>query len=345
MRKAMVVLAAFALAASVSACSQRAASGTGQGDGLVVACGAQEDWCQKMTAGFTAKTGIPAKHVRLSSGETVARLGASKDSPEFDVVHGGPADGFEAAKAQGLLQPYTSPATEKIPVKYRDPEGFWTGVYVGALGFCSNKDVLAKQGLTAPTSWDDLLKPGFAKQVSVAHPATSGTAYTTLYTLVQLKGGPDQAIAYFQEFNKSVLQYSKSGTAPGQMAGRGEVATGVVFSHDCVKYQEEGSTALELTFPAEGTGFEVGGVGIVNKTQNLDAAKKYIDYAASAEAQAIGPTVKSYQRPTAPDAVAPPQAFDPAKVKLIDYDIAAAGNAKKDLVKKFETGVATAPKE
>jgi iron(III) transport system substrate-binding protein len=345
MRKAMVVLATVALAATATACSQRAASGTGQGDGLVVACGAQEDWCQTMTAAFTAKTGIPAKHVRLSSGEMVARLGASKESPEFDVVHGGPADGFEAAKEQGLLQPYTSPTTEKIPAKYRDPQGFWTGVYVGALGFCSNKDVLAKHGLTAPTSWDDLLKPGFEKQVSAAHPATSGTAYTTLYTLTQVKGGPDQAISYLQQLNKSVLQYSKSGTAPGQLAGRGEVATGLVFSHDCVKYKEEGSTALEVTFPAEGTGYEVGGVGIVAKTSKLDAAKKYVDFAASKDAQELAPTVKSYQRPTAPDAVAPPQAFDPNQVKLIDYDIAAAGHAKKDLVSKFETGVATAPKE
>lgn len=345
MRKTMVVLASLALAATATACSQRAATNSGPGGGVVVACGADENWCQKMTAAFTAQTGIPAKHVRLSSGETVARLGASKDSPEFDVWHGGPADGYEAAKEQGLLQPYTSDATTKIPEKYRDKQGFWTGVYVGALGFCSNRDVLAKNGLTAPTSWDDLLKPGFAKQVAVAHPATSGTAYTALFTVVQVKGGQDQGLSWFQTFNKSVLQYSKSGTAPGQMAARGEIATGVVFSHDCVKYKEEGSSALEVTFPAEGTGYEVGGVGIIAKARNLDAAKAYVDFAASAKAQEIGVTVKSYQRPTAPDAAAPPQAFDPAAVKLIDYDIAAAGHSKKDLVKKFETSIATAPEK
>ncbi|WP_232668168.1 ABC transporter substrate-binding protein [Pseudonocardia sp. TRM90224] len=345
MRKTMVVLAALALAATTAACSQRAATGSGPSNEVIVACGAAEDWCQTMTAAFTAKTGIPAKHVRLSSGETVARLGASKESPEFDVWHGGPADGFEAAKGQGLLQSYTSDITKKIPDKYRDAEGFWTGVYVGALGFCSNRDVLAKTGLAAPTSWDELLQPGYAKQLSVAHPATSGTAYTTLFTLVKLKGSEDAGMEYFRSLNKSVLQYSKSGTAPGQLAGRGEVATGVVFSHDCIKYQEEGSTSLQLTFPAEGTGYEVGGVAIINKARNLDGAKAYVDFATTAEAQELGPTVKSYQRPTAPDAKAPPQAFDPAAVKLIDYDIVAAGKAKKALVQKFEASVATAPKE
>lgn len=345
MRKTIVVLATLVLAATATGCSQRAAATSGPSDSIVVACGADEDWCQKMTAAFTAKTGIAAKHVRLSSGEAVARFGASKDNPEFDVWHGGPADGYEAAKGQGLLQAYSSDATKKIPEKFRDPAGFWTGVYVGALGFCSNRDVLAKNGLTAPTSWDDLLAPGFAKQVSIAHPATSGTAYTALFTVAQVKGGEDKGLTYFQGLNKSVLQYSKSGTAPGQMAARGEIATGVVFSHDCVKYQEEGSKSLEVTFPKEGTGYEVGGVAIVDKARNLDGAKAYIDFAASAAAQEVGKSAKAYQRPTAPDATAPAQAFDPAKVKLIDYDIAAAGKSKKDLVKKFETSIATAPEK
>jgi iron(III) transport system substrate-binding protein len=344
MRKTtMAVLAAGALAATVTACSQRAPEVSGPSTGLVVACGAAEDWCQKVTAAFTAKTGTPAKFVRLSSGEAVARFGASKGSPEFDVWHGGPADGYEAAKEQGLLQPYTSETTKKIPEKFRDAEGYWTGVYVGALGFCSNRDVLAKKGLKAPTSWDELLAPGFDKQVAIAHPATSGTSYTALYTLVSLKGGEAGGLEYFRGLNKSVLQYSKSGSAPGQMAGRGEVATGIVFSHDCVKYQEEGSTGLEVTFPKEGTGYETGGVGILANARNLDAAKAYVDFAASAEAQEIGPSVKSYQRPTAPDATAAPQSFDPAVVKLIEYDVAAAGKVKKGLIQQFETGIATAP--
>ncbi|MET1073834.1 MAG: extracellular solute-binding protein, partial [Umezawaea sp.] len=195
MRKTTAVLAALALT-TTAACSQRAPEASGARKEVVVACGAAEDWCQKTTAGFTAKTGIPADYVRLSSGEAVARFGASKDNPEFDVWHGGPADGYEAAKDQGLLQPYTSSATGKIPAKYRDPSGYWTGVYIGALGFCSNRDVLAKAGLEAPTSWNDLLAPGFAKQVAIAHPATSGTAYTALYTLVGIKGGEEAGLRY-----------------------------------------------------------------------------------------------------------------------------------------------------
>ena len=69
-------------------------------------------------------------------------------------------------------------AAEAIPEQYKDADGNWTGVYVGALGFCSNVDVLDELGVEAPTSWDDLLAPELEGFVAMAHPATSGTAFT-----------------------------------------------------------------------------------------------------------------------------------------------------------------------
>ena len=141
-----------------------------------------EDLCQKWTQTFTEQTGIQATYVRLSSGETVARLDSAKNSPEFDVWHGGPVDGYGTAATKGLIEAYESPSAAKIPDKYKDTDHKWTGVYVGVLGFCSNKTVLKKLGAEAPKSWDDLLNPAFKGQVSTAHPSTSGTAFTTLWT-------------------------------------------------------------------------------------------------------------------------------------------------------------------
>lgn len=201
-------------------------------DSITVACGAMEDLCQKWTQTFTEQTGIQATYVRLSSGETVARLDSAKNSPEFDVWHGGPVDGYGTAAAKGLIEAYESPSAAKIPDKYKDADHKWTGVYVGVLGFCSNKTVLKKLGAEAPKSWDDLLNPAFKGQISTAHPSTSGTAFTTLWTQNVRLGGQDQALDYMKKLHSNVLQYTKSGTAPGQIAGRGEVAVGLVFSHD-----------------------------------------------------------------------------------------------------------------
>ncbi len=349
-RRSMMTVGAAVVALSLlSACSQQAAQSTGEADGdkaLVVACGAQEDWCQAMTAAFEAKTGIDTNYVRLSSGEAVARLDASKDNPEFDVWHGGPADGYSAAKEAGLLAPYTSETTEQIPERFRDSEGYWTGVYIGVLGFCSNTDVLKELGIDAPESWEDLLDPALESQVGIAHPGTSGTSYTALWTQVLLNGGDeDAALEYMSELNSNVLQYSKSGSAPGQQAGRGEVAVGVIFTHDCVKYQDEGLTSLVVTTPSEGTGYEIGGVAAIAGAHHPSAAEQYIDFAASIEGQEIGPTVGSYQIPTNPGAKVPTKSIKESDVTLVDYDAVAAGLAKPELVARFDTEIATAPTE
>lgn len=348
-RSWMAAGAAVAAIAMLSACSQQAAQSTGEDEGdkaLVVACGAQEDWCQAVTAAFEEKTGIDTNYVRLSSGEAVARLEASKENPEFDVWHGGPADGYAAAKEAGLLEPYTSETTAQIPDRFKDAEGYWTGVYLGVLGFCSNSDVLKELDIDAPESWEDLLDPALASQVGIAHPGTSGTAYTALWTQVLLHDGDqDEALEYMRELNSNVLQYSKSGSAPGQQAGRGEVAVGVIFTHDCVKYQDEGLTSLVVTVPSEGTGFEIGGVAAITNAHHPSAAKQYIDFATSVEAQEIGPSVGSYQIPTNPGAKISEKSIKEDDITLVDYDAVAAGVAKSDLVARFDTEIATAPTE
>lgn len=343
-RTTRIAAAAAALSLGLTGC---AVDGTQQADGtkLTVACGAMEEICDAWTKAFQAKTGIATSFVRLSSGETVARLGAAKASPEFDVWHGGPADGYGAAVEQGLIEKFVPEEAAKIPAKYKDPNGYWTGVYVGALGFCSNTKVLKELGVDVPDSWDDLLDAKLKSQVSTAHPSTSGTAFTTLWTQVTLRGSADAGLAYMKKLHSNVLQYTKSGTAPGQVAGRGEVAVGLVFSHDCVLYKERGMSDLAVSFPKEGTGYEVGGVAVIKNAKHLDAAKQYVNWALTAEAQNLGPTVGSYQVHTNPEAASDPRMVTLEDIKLVDYDFAKAAAAKKELTARFDAEIAAQPKE
>jgi len=313
---------------------------------LNVVCGAFEEWCVAMAHAFEAKTGIKTSYVRMSSGEALARIRASKDNPEFDVWHGGPADAYIAAKNEGLLQAYVSPNAAQVPDNLKDPAGYWTGVYVGALGFCSNKDVLARLGVDVPKSWADLLNPKLKGQVAMAHPGTSGTAFTAFWTQVMLSNGDvDKAFEYFKKLHTNILQYTKSGTASGPMAGRGEIAVAIIFSHDCVKYNEQGMSSLVVSFPSEGTGYEIGGVAIVNGAKNPEAAKMYVDWALTAEAQEIGPTVKSYQLPTNPQAKVSAKSVKLSEVNLVTYDFEKAGANRKAIAERFEAEIAPRPKK
>jgi iron(III) transport system substrate-binding protein len=348
MRSGGLVLTAV-VALTIAGCQRPPAdSGDEPTDGnkVTVVCGATQEWCEAMTAGFTEETGIEANFVRLSSGEALARITAGKDNPEFDVWHGGPADGYANAYAQGLLEAYVSPNAAQIDEKHKDPNGGWTGVYVGALGFCNNTKVIAEKGADVPESWEDLLQPELAQNIAMAHPGTSGTAYTGLWTQIARNDGDvDKGKEYMVSLHANILQYPKTGTAPGQMAARGEIATGIIFAHDCVALQDEGFTDLKVTFPSEGTGYEVGGLGLINKAHNPISAKKYIDWALTAKAQEIPPTARAYQLPTNPDAAVDPRVPDLSKITLVEYDFEAAGAAKSDLVAWFEANVAQAPRE
>ena len=285
---------------------------------LTVLCGMQEDWCQAAVQAFEAETGIETSMVRMSSGEALARMQAEKDDPSFDVWYGGPSLGPSAAAEEGLIESYVPENSSFIPDALKDPNGIWTGIYVGALGFCSNPEMLDELGADAPTSWQDLLNPVYEGNIAIADQRTSGTAVTAGGTLVALKGSVDNALDYLRDLDANIFQYTKSGSAPGRMAAAGEVAVAIIFSHDCVKFQLETGTDLTVTFPEEGTGYEIGQVSLIAGAKNPEAGKVFIEWSLTTAAQEIAATIGSYQIPTNPDAQVPAEAVKLEEVVLAE---------------------------
>ena len=309
---------------------------------LNLLCTPQEEWCQGMKQEFEAKYGITVNYVRMSAGEALARLQAEKDNPTFDIWWGGPVDSFIAAKGAGVLEPYDSPNYANLidPAKAKDPDNTWAGIYMGSLGFATNTNWLKEHPeYKAPTSWDDLLKPEFKGQIMVAHPSTSGTSYTALATILQIRGEA-AGWEYIKKYAGQIAQYTKSGAAPAKFVAQGEAAVAIVFSHDTVNEIENNKAPLVLTFPAEGTGYEIGGVALIKGAKHMQAAKLWFDWALTAETQSLGPKYKAYQAPTVKGAVASrPELM---QAKLIAYNFQWAGTNKKAFVDKFTNELAKA---
>ncbi len=130
-----------------------------------------------------------------------------------------------------------------------------------------------------------------------------------------------------KQYAGQMLQFTKSGAAPAKFVGQGEAAVGIVFSHDIVNEIENNKLPLVLTFPEEGTGFEIGGMGILKGAKHLDAAKKWFDWALTAETQALGPKYKAYQAPTVSGVeLSHPELME---VNLIDYDFQWCGRQQE----------------
>jgi iron(III) transport system substrate-binding protein len=309
---------------------------------LNLLCTPQVQWCEGMKAEFErAYPDITVNFVRMSSGESLTRLRNERDNPQFDIWWGGPIDSFVAARNEDLLEQYESPNAANIIDKnlMLDPDNYWAGIYVGSLGFATNENWLAEHpGVEPPRSWDDLLKPEFQGQIMVAHPSSSGTSYTAMCTVLQMRG-EEAGWEYLRAYSGQVLQFTKSGAAPAKFVGQGEAAIAIVFSHDIVAEVEKGSPLL-LTFPAEGTGYEVGGMGIVKNAKNLEAAKLWYDWALEPTTQELGPKYEAYQAPTVNGASASrPELLE---VNLINYDFQYCGDNKKAFVDRFTNELAGA---
>lgn len=294
---------------------------------------------------FTEETGIEVNYIRLSAGEMLTRVAAEKENPQAALMFGGSTDNYIAAAEQGLLEPYQSAELSATPEKYIDPDGNWNPIYVGAIAFACNKEWFAEKGYEYPTSWKDLLDPKYQGEIIMAHPATSGTAYTVLATLVQLMGD-DEVWNYLGELNKNITQYTKSGSAAPNAVALGEAAIALTFSHDGLQPTTEGYP-IELSFPSDGTGYEVGAAALIKNgpAAEQENAKKFIDWMCSTAGQDLYAESDSFRVPTNTEATAAEGLVTLDKVSVIDYDAVWAAGVKSDYTGMFEEKIASAPKE
>lgn len=314
---------------------------------LTLYCSPQIEWCNLMVEAFEKETGIKVAMTRKSSGETFAQIKAEASNPKGDVWWGGTGDPHLQAAEEGLTQAYISPMRKELQPwalsQAKAAHDKTIGIYAGALGFGYNKDLLAKAGLPEPKCWADLIKPEFKGLVQMANPNSSGTAYTTLATIIQLMG-EDKGFEFMKALHKNINQYTKSGSAPIKAAARGETTVGIVFLHDAVTQVVEGFPVVPVA-PCEGTGYEIGSMSIIKDARNLEEAKKFYDFALRADVQELAIQAKSYQ-------VMSNKAAKPAKespnldtIKLIDYDFVKYGSSdeRRRLLEKWDTDVKPLP--
>ncbi len=336
--KTLLMSTALALTAGVT---------TAQADKLTFYCSAQEDWCQLMANSFQDATGIDVSMTRKSSGETFAQIKAESSNPKGDVWWGGTGDPHLQAAEEGLTVAYVSPMRSELHdwaiSQATSADDKTIGIYSGALGYGYNTELLASNNLPEPSCWKDLLKPEFKGHVQMANPNSSGTAYTTLASMVQIFG-EEEGFEFMKGLHANINQYTKSGSAPIKAAGRGETTVGIVFMHDAVK-QAVAGFPVKVVAPCEGTGYEIGSMSIIDGARNMDEAKKFYDWALSPEAQNLALQVNAFQVPSNTGSETSPSAPDMSTIKLIDYDFAKYGSSdeRKRLLKKWDDDVSTLP--
>ncbi len=336
--KNSVVFATLAVGACV-------ASAQGQ---VNVICSVQAEWCNMIGTVYTRTTGTRINIAMKGSGEALAQIIAERENPKTDIWFGGTGDPHLQAAEQNLTLEYKSPSLPQLHAWARQQaaqSSYKTvGIYSGPLGFGYNTELLAKKKLPVPKSWNDLLAANLKGEIQVANPASSGTAYTMVATLVQLMG-EDKAFDYLKKLHKNISQYTRSGTGPIKAVARGESTISISFVHDGPGEKLNGFP-VETVTPSDGTGAEIGSMSIIKGARNLEAAKKFYEWALTPSAQEMAAAAKQFQLPSNQSAKNDARIPDFKKIKFINYDYARYGASaeRSRLIAKWEKEVNSLPR-
>ena len=230
---------------------------------------------------------IELKILRFSTGDISARFMAEKDNMQADVIWGVGATNMLIFKNAGLLEPYAPKGLDRIQPLFRDKANppSWVGIDIYMSAFCFNTEVAKKHNLPVPTSWADLAKPVYKGQVVMPNPASSGTGYLSVASVLQ-RMGEAEGWKYLDALDKNMAEYTKSGSKPCKDAGAGERAIGISFEY-VAQAMKKGGSPVEMVLPKEGAGYEMEANALTKRARNNAAAKQFLDWAISDEAMGL----------------------------------------------------------
>lgn len=294
-------------------------------DALVVYCAHDAVYSKRILDGFTRKTGIPVQ-VRFDT-EATKSLGLinlivqERQQPRCDVFWNNELLGMVELKVQGLLEPHQGKGWRRIPERFRDSEGHWTG-------FASRMRVVLfnKKQVTADDATFTTLLSNEPNRLAIAKPlfGTTLTHYTVLW---QMWGG-DQLKEWHRDLKERGIRIVDGNAAVKDVVALGSSAAGLTDTDDAFvaiddgqpvemlpaklpRHRPKGSTSAAEPATQEGsTGSEKQNddvtvcipntVGIIKGTKRRSAAEQLVDYLTSAEVEVELARGKARQVPLGP---------------------------------------------
>jgi putative spermidine/putrescine transport system substrate-binding protein len=273
----------------------------------------QTEYMATVIAGFQeAYPDIEINYYPMAnSAATLGTLRAQKSAPQVDVVILD-VSVAKAATDEGLLAELDRETVTNLNDLY--DTAFTEGVNAAAVTF-DNLVLLynTKAIAEAPTSWEALWDQAYDGRVVIpAAPDIQGIAMTIIAN--QLAGGTDytdgldagvekmgELAPHVQTWEPTPDPYQPIMNAQADI-GIGWNARGQIFS-------DQSSGSMGVVIPTEGSVFQINAIGTVAGSANEEAAKIFMNYALSPEAQAAF-TERMFYAPTNEKAQPAPEALE-----------------------------------
>jgi len=248
---------------------------------------------------------IKVEMVRAPGGQLITRVKTEAAAGKLtaDVVDH--SDRALMADLVDLFQDYAPPnAKDYLPDSLISPKLWPRVTLVWSIAYNS---ALVKN---PPKSWMDLTKPEYAnKQIGQVIAPSGGTTWTRTMFERQVLGDD-----YWAKQAAVGAALYPSGAPLSDALVRGEVSIAPLLYNVIFTKKKEGAP-VEIFFPPEGVPLNMYGAGVTKTAVNPNAAKLFLNWALSAEAQTFMIKELGYMTALKTPPAYPP-GFDPKTVKL-----------------------------
>ena len=223
---------------------------------------------------------------RHGSQEVLDRVRAEKDNPQADVWFGAPAEAFDRATRENLLEPYIPTWSNAISVEGRENADHWYGTYLTPEVIAYNTQ--AGHGAQAPKDWDEVLDPKWKGKVLIRDPIASGTMRAIFGAIVARSvaktGSPEAGYEWLRKLDANTREYVLNPTILYQKLGRQEGIITLWDMPDIATLQQRTEIPVDYVIPSSGTPVLVDGIAIVKGTKHPKEAKLYYEFVTTPEA-------------------------------------------------------------
>lgn len=213
---------------------------------------------------------------------------------DIDVFFGGGIDPYRQLKDLDLLEKCDVPdeTLSAIPadlngVPLYDPDGTWFGTAISGFGIVFNKQIVAKLGVDAPATWEDLADPELFTWVGTGDPRHSGTVHMMYEIILQAYGWERgwQIITAMAANTRNMV--TNSGDIPLSVAN-GQIAAGTAIDfYAWTQVEQVGADRVGFVLPEGLTVINPDSVGVLKDAPNPEAAKEFVRFVLSEEGQKL----------------------------------------------------------
>lgn len=263
-----------------------AGCGGGSQKSVTVYTAIENDYVAEYIKLFQAKhPDIKVNIVRDSSGLIAAKLLAERDNPVADVMWGVPSSNALIMEQYNMFKPFKPNDLGLIDPQYYDQTNNppkWVGMSFEMGALTVNVKELKAKNLPIPASYEDLVKPEYKGSIIMPNPAASGTGFYTVSGWIQ-RMGEQEAWKYMDKLHANIIEYSNSGSTPTNKTAQGEALIGIGMDFLSLQQQQKRPQIMTV-FPAEGSGWHLEVVALINKKTISKEAEIFANWATSKEA-------------------------------------------------------------